>query len=298
MNALAQRLQQLPRNQRGALWMLGSALSFTFMTSLVKYLGKDFPAVLQTFYRQVASLLVLLPLIVRSPTPVFRTTRPGLVLFRAAAGFVGMSLSFYSYQKMPLADANALSFTRTLWIVLLAALFLREPLGSKRFVATLVGFAGVLLILQPSAQSELGWPAASALLSALLLAMTVTGMKAMTRDHSTTTLIAFSSALGILLSLPAALYVWRWPNAWELLLLSAMGLLGTITQTCYIKGMTAGDAMLMAPMDYSRLLFALAAGWLLFGSLPSAMTLLGALIIIAATLYITLFEARRIPTKR
>jgi drug/metabolite transporter (DMT)-like permease len=289
--SLQQRLLQLPRNQRGALWMLGSALCFTFMTSLVKYLGKDYPAVLQTFYRQVASFLVIVPLILKSRTPVFRTSRPGLVVLRGIAGFLGMSLSFYSYQRMPLADANALSFTRTLWVVLLATLLLREPLGLKRSVATLVGFAGVMLILKPSAQSELGRPAAAALISALLLAMTVTGMKAMTRDHSTTTLIAYSSLLGMVFSLPAALWVWHWPSPSDLLLLTLMGVLGTATQSCYIKGMSAGEATVMASMDYTRLLFALAAGWLFFGTLPTTLTLLGALIIIAATLFITVFDS-------
>lgn len=288
LNTLHQRIAALPGNQRGAIWMLGSALSFTFMTSLVKYLGKDYPAVLQTFYRQLASFLVILPLILRSKTPVFRTTRPGLLLFRASAGFIGMTLSFYSYQLMPLADANALSFTRTLWIVLLAALLLKEPLGTRRIVATLTGFVGVLLILGPSTESELGIPALAALVSALLLAGTVTGMKAMTRDHSTTTLIAFSSTLGMLLALPGALWVWRWPDAWDLFLLGLMGVLGTATQSCYIKGMTAGDASVMAPMDYTRLLFATLAGWLLFDDLPGLMTLFGAAIIIASTLYITL----------
>lgn len=281
--------------------MLASALSFTLMTSLVKYLGKDFPAVLQTFYRQAASFIVLIPLIVRSPTRVFVTTRPGLILFRASVGFIGMSLSFYSYQQLPLAEANALSFTRTLWIVLLAAVVLREPLGLRRIVATVFGFCGVLLILQPIDQgsvghANLGWPAISALVSALLLTMTVTGMKVMTRDHSTTTLMSWSSLLGLMLSAIPAFYVWRWPNAMDLMLLSAMGVLGTLTQTCYIKGMTLGDATVMAPLDYTRLIFAVAAGLVFFQALPSAQTIAGALIIIAATLSITLLDARTTPT--
>ncbi len=263
------------------------------MTSLVKYLGKDFPAVLQTFYRQVASFLVLIPLILRSPTRVFVTSRPGLMLFRATLGFVGMSLSFYSYQQLPLADANALSFTRTLWIVLLASVLLREPLGMSRILATIMGFLGVLLILQPQTNSSLGWPAAGALASALLLAMTVTGMKVMTRDHSTITLMAWSSLMGLLISALPAIYVWRWPDWLDLLLLSCMGVLGTITQTCYIKGMTAGDASVMAPLDYTRLIFAVLAGLLFFNTLPGLMTIVGSLIIIGSTLHITIVDNAR-----
>ena len=97
-----------------------------------------------------------------------------------------MILSFYAYQKMPLADANALSFTRTLWLVPLAAFVLKEAVGPRRVAATVIGFLGALLMLQPRRRCDMGWPAAAALASALLFALTVTGMKVLTRDHSTT----------------------------------------------------------------------------------------------------------------
>ena len=101
--------------------MLASALGFTAMTTLIKFLGDDYSAALQTFYRQVAGFIILLPIIVRRRSAAFATTRPGILIFRSAAGTLGMILSFYAFQKMPLADANALSFTRTLWLVPLAA---------------------------------------------------------------------------------------------------------------------------------------------------------------------------------
>jgi drug/metabolite transporter (DMT)-like permease len=285
-----QRFRQLPRNQRGALWMLASAVAFTLMTTLVKFLGEDYPPVLQTFYRQAATFLVMVPLMLRAPMKVFATTRPYIVIFRSVTSFLGISLSFYAYQQMPLADANALSFTRTLWIVLLAAFLLREPLGLPRIAATIAGFIGVLLIVQPHADSQLGLPAIAALASALLLAGTVTGMKIMTRDHSTTTLMAWAAVLGLVLSIPPALFVWRWPTTPDLLLLSCMGILGSVTQACYVKGMAAGDATRMAPMDYSRLLLAVIVGYAWFDTVPGPLTIVGSLIIIAATLYITLFE--------
>ena len=106
------------------------------MTMLIKFLGEDYPAALQTFYRQLVGLLVLLPIILRDPRRTFRTTRPGILLFRSLAGTIGMILSFYAYQKMPLADANALSFTRTLWLVPLAAFVLKESVGPRRVSAT------------------------------------------------------------------------------------------------------------------------------------------------------------------
>jgi drug/metabolite transporter (DMT)-like permease len=283
---------QLPRNSRGALWMLASAFTFTIMTMLIKLLGDDYPAALQTFYRQAAGLIVLLPIILRDPHAAFHTTRLGILLFRAFAGTIGMILAFYAYQKMPLADANALSFTRTLWVVPLAAFVLKEYVGPRRISATIIGFLGALLMLQPATQGAMGWPAAAALASSLLFALTVTGMKFMTRDHTTTTLMTWSAVLGFVLAIPPALFVWRWPTAPDLVLLAAMGVLGTVTQACYIKGMAEGDAAVMAPIDYTRLVFALILGYLWFGETPNAVTMAGAGVVIASTVYITWRESQ------
>jgi drug/metabolite transporter (DMT)-like permease len=258
---------------------------------LIKYLGADYPAALQTFYRQAASVVVLLPLIVRDPM-VFRTTRPGILLFRASAGTIGLILAFYAYQKLPLADANALSFTRTLWIVPLAAFVLRERVGPRRIGATVAGFLGAVLMVQPAATGAMGWPALAALASAFLFALTVTGMKIMTRDHTTATLVVYAAVLGLLFSIPPALFVWRVPDLVDLLLLAAMGVLGLVTQACYIKGMSIGDAAAMAPIDYTRLIFALFVGFVLFNEVPNAITMLGAAIVIASTLYITWRETQ------
>lgn len=281
---------RLSANMRGALWMLASAVTFTLMTSLIKFLGEDYSPALQTFYRQAAGLAVLAPIILRNPAGAFRTTRPGILMFRSLAGTLGMILAFWAYQKLPLAEANALSFTRTLWIVPLAIFVLGERIGVWRISATLIGFVGVLIMLQPSIANAVGWPAAAALASAALFAMTVTGMKVMTRDHSVTVLTVWSAVLGFVLASPLALLEWRWPALIDLALLTAMGVLGLMTQVCYIKGMALGDAAAMAPIDYTRLVFAILFGLVIFQEIPNWITMLGALIVIGSTLVITLRE--------
>jgi len=281
----------LAPNVVGALWMLGSALGFTAMTTLIKFLGDDYPAALQTFYRQAAGLLVLLPLILRDWRGAFHATRPGILLFRSAAGTIAMIMSFYAFQKLPLAEANALSFTRTLWMVPLALFVLHEKMGPMRIAAALAGFVGVLVMLQPGAPGHgFGWGQAAALGSAALFAMTITGMKVMTRDHSPFTLLVWSAVLGLVFSLPPALFVWRWPEPVDLALLAAMGVIGTITQGCYIKGMQVGEAAVMAPIDYTRLVFSAAIGFLIFSEIPTWATIAGAGIVVASTLFITIRE--------
>lgn len=284
----------LDHNVRGALWMVASAVGFTAMTTLIKFLGDDYPAALQTFYRQLAGFIVLLPVIIKLRGAAFATTRPGILIFRSAAGTLGMILSFYAFQKMPLADANALSFTRTLWLVPLAALVVRETVGPLRIGAAVVGFIGVLIMLRPGADGQfaIDLPAMAMLASSFLFALTITGMKVMTKDHSPTVLLVWSAALGLVMGIPGAFFTWRWPEPFDLLLLGAMGVLGTITQGCYIKGMSIGDAAAMAPIDYIRLVFTVIVGFTLFHEVPTAWTVAGAGVVVASTLFITWREAR------
>jgi drug/metabolite transporter (DMT)-like permease len=266
------------------------------MTSLIKYLGDDYSPALQTFYRMSAGLVVLSPIILRNPASAFKATRHDVLLFRALAGTLSMVLAFYAYQEMPLAAANALSFTRTLWVVPLAFFVLREAIGPWRLGATIVGFGGALVMLQPSVGIGAGWPALAALASAAMFAMTVTGMKFLTRDHSVTALTVWSAVLGFAFSAPLAFMEWRWPSPLDFLLLSTMGVLGLLNQVCYIKGMSLGDAAAMAPIDYTRLVFAILFGFALFHEIPNLLTIAGALIIVASTLVITVREARRTKT--
>jgi len=275
--------------------MLASALLFTVMMTLIKFLGEDYPAALQTFYRQAAGFAVMLPVILKLRGRAYATTRPGILLFRSAAGTIGLILSFYAFQKMPLADANALSFTRALWLVPLAAFVVRERVGPMRIAAALVGFGGVLLMVRPGSDAgfAIGLPAMAMLASSFLFALTITGMKVMTRDHSPTVLLVWAMTLGLVFSIPGAVLTWRWPEPVDLALLIAMGVIGTATQACYIKGMQVGDAAAMAPIDYTRLVFAIAAGFLLFGEVPGVWTLAGAGVVVASTLFITWREQRQ-----
>jgi drug/metabolite transporter (DMT)-like permease len=272
--------------------MLLSAVTFSVMTTLIKFLGDDYPAALQTFYRQAAGIVVLLPLILRHRGAAFATNRPGILIFRSLAGTVGMILSFYAFQKMPLADANALSFTRTLWLVPLAAFVVRERVGPLRIGAAIFGFVGVLVMIRPGAggQFAVGLPALAMLASAFLFAFTVTGMKVLTRDHSTTVILVWSAVLGFALSIPGAILTWRLPEPMDFVLLCLMGVIATANQACYIKGMSLGDAGAMAPIDYTRLVFTAALGFLLFAEVPGVWTIAGAAIVVAATLFITIRE--------
>ncbi len=285
----------LSPNIQGALWMLMSAATFSIMVALIKFLGEDYPAALQTFYRQAAGVVILLPVILRHRRAAFATSRPGILIFRASAGTIGIILSFYAFQHMPLADANALSFTRTLWLVPLAIFIVKEKVGPLRIGAAIVGFMGVLLMVRPGAGGEfaVGTPALAMLASSFLFALTVTGMKVLTRDHAPRVILVWAAFLGLAFSIPGAILTWRVPEPVDLALLCAMGAIGVVNQACYIKGMSLGDAAAMAPIDYTRLIFTALIGAFLFAEIPTVWTIAGALVVAGSTLFITLREQQQ-----
>lgn len=287
MRALFSRLSP---NTQGAIWVLLSGVTFVTMTVLVKHLAGDYPSHVQNFYRQTGSLIVAVPFMLRSPRQVLfvpLATMPPLFV-RSLLATVGMILLLYTYEAVPMAEANALSFTRPLWVVLLAAVFLRETIGPSRIAAVAVGFLGVLIIMRPwGAGVTLGWPHVAALVSALCLAGTITGVKSLTKDLSASSILVWSSIIGELMCLPFALADWRWPSVGDLIPLFLIGLLSAANQVLFIKGMAVGEAAVLAPIDYARLVLSIIAGLIVFGELPDAYTYLGAGVIVASTLYIT-----------
>ena len=273
--------------------MLGASVTFTGMTTLVKFLGSDYSPTLQTFYRLTAALVILLPFMLRGGRRTFYTNRPLMLISRAALGVAGVSLAFYAFQVMPLAQANALSFTRSLWVTLLAAVVMREHVGPMRTGAVVVGFLGVVVMLAQglsAGQLALGLPAGAMLLSAFLLAFSVAGIKLLAPDHSPLSVMIWGVVLGWVFSIPGALLAWRWPAPSDFGLLCLMGVLSTINQAMFIRGMQAGDAAAMAPIDYTRLVFAAIVGFAIFDEVPDVWTVIGAAIIVGSTLFITIRE--------
>ena len=289
---------RLSPNTQGAIWVLMSGVTFVAMTTLVKHLSGDYPSHVQNFYRQTGSLIVAIPFLLRSPGQVLfvpRSTMPALFM-RSLLATIGMILLLYSYEAMPMAEANALSFTRPLWVVLLAVLFLRETIGPSRIAAVLMGFVGVVVIMRPGGTDvAIGWPHVAALFSALCLAGTITGVKSLTKNLSASSILVWSSIMGELLSLPFALADWRWPSPGDLIPLFLIGLLSAANQLLFIKGMAVGEAAVLAPVDYARLVLSVVAGLLVFGEWPDAFTWIGAGVIVVSTLYITI---REIQSKR
>lgn len=280
---------RLSRRARAIAWMLAGSLLVTVMGALVKLLGSRIPAVELAAVRAVFLVLALLPFMLRQRRSVFITRQPGLLVLRAGALAAVNALGFWTLTILPLVYVTSISFTKPLFVALLALVFLGERLRLRRSLATLAGFVGVLTMLNPHTITfgslEI-WAAGAALMAALSMAVGVILVKRLSETDPPSTIIFYSN-LGVvaLLAVPTAVY-WVDPTGREWLLLGLLGLVGLAGQNCFIRAYRVAEASYVAPFEYVRILAAAAVGYLAFAEIPDIWTGIGALLIAASTLYL------------
>ncbi|MGQ0662762.1 MAG: DMT family transporter [Pseudomonadota bacterium] len=289
--ALKRRWLALGGNRRGILLILCDNVLVSAMFVLVKVLGGRYDAFEIAFFRSVIGLAVLVPLLVRFGPIAFRTRRLPMHVMRGVFSVGGLVTGYYTLIELPLADATAISFARPLIMTVLAVLFLAEIVRWRRWSAVAVGFVGVLVMVRPGLA---GFHPAMVvgLASAALACGSAVAVKKLTETETTAALMFYSAVSMLVFTAPPAALVWRTPPAADLGSLLVIGLLGAAGQFCFVRAYVEGSAAVLAPFDYSRLIFATALGLALFGELPGPWTLIGAGIIVASTLYITRREAR------
>lgn len=273
---------------RGVGWMLGAMILNTLELALVHLLGSDWPAPVQLFWRQGVALLLLLPILLCSPRTVLAVSRPALMLFRSVAAVSALLLSIYAYSHLALATANALSFTRPLWVLLLAALMLGERVDGWRGGAVAFGFAGVLVMVRPWGGNDDGLAVIAALASSLLFAASFVSIKSMSGDNRTTTILIYGVLFGLLVSSGPAWWMWRQPNLHDGLCLIALGFTSLGGFACFANALRIADAAALVGLDYLRLPLSGALGILMFGEQPTLALLVGSVMIAGASLSVVL----------
>ncbi|HZH29101.1 MAG TPA: DMT family transporter [Azospirillaceae bacterium] len=275
----------LPSFVQGVLWALAATVVFALMTVTIRESTRHMHPMVAVFWRNGVALLCMLPWIVRHGTAGLRTTKLRLYTTRALTGAVAMFTWFYGLTGMPLGTAQALGFTQPLFATLLAAMVLREDVRARRWSATLLGFAGVLIIIQPGAR-PVGLPEIAVLVSAFAGAMSAIQVKALAKTESTSAMVAFLAIYMTPISLVPALFVWTWPSveAWGWVL--AMGVLGTIGHLCIVRAYHMAEASALMPFDYVKLPLVALCGWALYGELLDHWFWIGSAIIAGSAIYI------------
>jgi len=270
---------------------LASCVLFSSMGASIKLLGTSLPSHEAAFFRSLFGMLVILPFVLRLGAAGFATNRLPLHASRGVTGGIAMLCGFYSVTHLPLATSAALSFTKPLFLIPLAALFLAEPVRLRRTLATAAGFLGVLVILRPG-QVPFDPTLLVALAGAMTLAVVNVQVKMLAATENPATLILYANLFATLTTCVPAMLVWRAPTLDELGLLVAIGALAAGGQSLWIRAMALVDATAITPYDYGRMVLSTGFGYWLFGELPDGWTMIGAAIIIGSTLYIAHREAQ------
>lgn len=282
----------LPPHLAGILLMLGGMFLFTLNDALGKWLVADFSVGQILAIRSAAALLILLPYLWRQGLlgGLRRIERPGLQALRVALVIAEVALFYLAVRHLPLADVFMFYLASPIFVTLLSALLLREQVGLARWIAVAVGFAGVVLIFPPSA-AALTLPALMALAGSFSLALMMILARSLRASNGfhLITLQTSGVALAGLLTLP---WGWATPGPLEFGLICLLGLVATTAHFMLNHAVKLAPANVVAPFQYSAIVWAMALGYLVWGDVPTASALLGAALIVGAGLAIFFHENR------
>lgn len=274
--------------KKGVLLCLFAWFCFSSLYTVSKLLGDHTSVPTILFFRNVFGFIIVLPWL-RS----FKVKNPKLIVVRSLSGLFSLFFVILSIQTISLVDATLLNNAAPLIVPFVVWIWLRIPLQLKVWPASIVGFIGVALILQPTKMIfNLG--AFYAFLSAISLAISLVTTRVGTRHESFATFMFYFFGIGLLITTPFAIAYWKVDNWLTLLGLLSIGLFSALGQVGIFNGLKFGKARQLAPISYAAVLFSGIYEWLIWGIVPAPMFYVGMVLIVAAGLWIV-FESR--PTK-
>jgi S-adenosylmethionine uptake transporter len=284
---------------QGVFWAILTALVSVSNDVITKFIGTRLDGLEVSFFRFLFSMLTVLPFMLRQGVAGFKTTSPKLHWWRAILGVGAIALYIYALITLPLAEVIVFSFTQPIFFMPLAILFLGEKVTLNRWIAAILGFSGILIMINPG-NSEFNFFVLIPMGAAFLFASLDLLAKKMVSNETTTTLLFYfalgttlAAGLALLVLVPYGSVAWKMPTIGELSLLFLLGAGANLIQVCLFKAFSATEASSLAPFRYTELVFAVLFGYVLFSEVPLFRTFIGAGIIIASTLYMSYAEMRK-----
>lgn len=293
----------------GIILMLGFCLLAPLGDAMAKLLGETTPIGLLVFVRFAIQAVILIPVVALTGRPWRMRGRVlRLTLIRTALHIAGITAMFTALQYLPLADAIAIAFVMPFIMLLLGKYVLDEVVGIRRLAACVVGFAGTLLVIQPSF-AQVGPPALLPLIVAVVFALFMLVTRQIAKETDPVSLQMVSGVVAASVLFPV-LAIGTSSDIWELsfiipgdeahMLMLAIGGLGTMAHLLMTWSLRYAPSATLAPMQYLEIPVATAFGWLIFHDLPNGIAAVGIGITVAAGLYVILRErasARSAPTE-
>jgi drug/metabolite transporter (DMT)-like permease len=271
---------------RGILMVVLSTVFLASSDAIAKYLTQRLPAIEVTWMRFVVFFVIMSAVVTAmGPRRTLATVQPRLQLLRGVM-LVGSALFFMSSLRMlPIAEATTTGFVAPVFVTLLSIVFLHEAVGLRRWLATIAGLIGVLVVMRPGTSAF--QPATLlVILSALCWSSSLVVTRRMAGHDGTVTTVAYSATCGVVVMSMMLPFVYVTPTATEIALGVCIGLAATTGHWLVVAAYRYADASVLAPLTYAQAISATALGYGVFGEVPDAWTLTGAAIIISSGLYI------------
>ena len=272
-------------NKLGIAYMAGGMFLFAAVDSIAKFLTETLHPLQIVWSRQTGLLLGVLVLLAFRGFGILRTQHLGLQIARGAMAVGSASIFIYAVSFVPLVDAIAVTFVAPFMVTLIAALVLREPVGVRRWTAVAIGFVGVLIVTRPG--MGVVHPAVLLILiAALLFALRQILSRFVAGTDRIITTVSYTALVGSAIMTVPLPFVWRTPEtSLELVLLVSMALIAAVAEILVIKALDVADAVVVAPVHYSIILWATFYGFMVFDQLPDMWTWVGASIIVVMGMY-------------
>jgi drug/metabolite transporter (DMT)-like permease len=265
---------------------------YSIMDGLVKWLGPNYPTMELVFFRSFFGLVPVAFVLWRSGSfAALRTKNPLGHAGRALAGLAALSLFFYAYTRMPLANVIAISFAAPLLVTALSVPLLGERVGWRRWSAVLVGFLGVIVMVKPDA-GMFDRVAIAALSATVFYALVIVSIRKLSRTETPTAIVFYYATTSTLVTGAILPFVWVMPDAEGWVLLACMGMIGGVAQFAMTHAFRLAEVSIIAPFDYMHILWAALLGFFIWGEVPGNTIWIGAAIVMASGIYILLREAR------
>jgi drug/metabolite transporter (DMT)-like permease len=285
------KTSQSSNNLKGVLWALIATALFALAAAMAKVAVKDYHILQILFFRQLVVFLSSLPFIASSFPASLKTQQPLIHTYRLIGAFIALSGGIWAVSILPLTTATTLGFAQVFFISLLAWYFLNEPIGTHRLGAVALGFLGVILVMRPGFDGILNVNVLIPTIAALGASVAIISVRKLSQTESTATLLVYQALfVGILAGIPL-FWLWVTPDLPGLLFLMAMGVLAAGGQWTGVIALRLGEASVIGSIQYVQLIYAAILGFILFCEVPDRYTLLGAAIIISASLYLMYRES-------
>ena len=274
------------------MWSTSAGLLFVLLNTLMRGLAISLDPFQTQFLRYLFGLVVLLPMVVRGGFAAYWPRNVVGQFTRGGVHTMGLVLWFSAIPHITIADTTAIGFTGPIFIMLGAVLVFKESMRWERWVAAGMGFAGVLIVVGPKLTGAGGWYTLVMLGSSPIFAASFLITKALTRYEKPSVIVLWQAISVAALSLPLALLHWTWPTPAQWLAFFVCGILGSAGHYCLTRSYAVADISATQSVKFLDLVWATAAGWLVFSDVPSSSTLIGGTVICASTIWIARRESR------